>query len=349
MRDRLPACGDRRAIPRRLPRSAGPGPRASQAFASSRASALPGVLEPGATAQQVLEEPLHQQGGRPVVDFPEREATLRAPDISNAWVKPTNPSPPASRPSAVSQAERHELGLQVPAALDPPDREPPVEDGLVLQLLLERVRQSGLGQDHGRADGDRLVDPAVCGQVDESEATELAGSGHAVDLGLIRVGPEQDLRRPTVNSEEPGERLDILPVPSSRSSFSPPLRADERARSRRRSSATATGAGSGAGSTPSLPGARSRRNVRPYSPYFDDDRLAALQSNLEVVLLVDRPAVDGPRTRPRVSGRVSRHTSPGTPRQSVGRGRAAAGRWTRPAHINRVAEREQAHVPIGPG
>ena len=37
--------------------------------------------------------------------FQSDRQTLRAPDIRRAWVKPTKPSPPASRPSAVSHAD----------------------------------------------------------------------------------------------------------------------------------------------------------------------------------------------------------------------------------------------------
>ena len=37
--------------------------------------------------------------------FQSDRQTLRVPDIKSAWVNPTKPSPPASRPRAVSQAE----------------------------------------------------------------------------------------------------------------------------------------------------------------------------------------------------------------------------------------------------
>ena len=52
--------------------------------------------------------------------------------------------------------------------------EPAVEDRLVVQDLLQRVGQAGLGQNHSRAEGNIFVDHPVRRQVDEAEPAQLA-------------------------------------------------------------------------------------------------------------------------------------------------------------------------------
>ena len=101
-------------------------------------------------------------------------------------------------------------------------------------------------------------------QVDEAEPAQLARGGQAVELGLARVGPEQDPGGPIVGLEEPGERLDLV----SRARQGGEVlvarpRRHEHLLQLARFAAIASGAGRGSSTTPSLPGARSRRDDRP--------------------------------------------------------------------------------------
>jgi hypothetical protein len=90
------------------------------------------------------------------------------------------------------------------------NQEPAVENRLLSQHLLQRVRQAGLRQDHRRAGGNILVDHSVSSQMDEAESTQLARRGQAIELLLAGVRSEQDSGRPVVRLEELSERLDLV-------------------------------------------------------------------------------------------------------------------------------------------
>ena len=124
-------------------------------------------------------------------------------------MKPTNPSPPVSRPRAVSHADS-----VTSSAFNSQPRwisrtEPAVERRLVIQDLRERIWQVRLREDHSRALRDLLIDHPVRRQMDEAEPPQLARGGQAVDLGLARVGPEQNPGGSIVGFEEPGECFDL--------------------------------------------------------------------------------------------------------------------------------------------
>ena len=143
--------------------------------------------------------------------FQSDRQTLRVPDINSAWVNPTKPSPPASRPRAVSHAE----SVTSSAFRSQPRWISRTESRPSKTGLWFRTCSSGSGRPvwvriTAERAGIVFVDHAVRRQVDEAEPAQLARGGQAVELGLARVGPEQDPGGPIVGLEEPGERLDLV-------------------------------------------------------------------------------------------------------------------------------------------
>ena len=178
-----------------------------------------------------------------------------------------------------------------------------------LQDLLERVGQAGLGQDHRRAGGNVFVDHPVRRQVDEAELPQLARGGQAVELGLARVGPEQDPGRPIVGFEEPGERLDLVSRARQGGEVlvARPRRHEhllqlaifgDRDRCR-----------PGVDHDAELAGGQISPGRPAVSPDLDGDRLVALGDDLEVVLLVQRDCRCRRARHPPASGRGSRRWS----------------------------------------
>ena len=139
-------CGQRQEVRGRSSRS--------QAFASRRASAF--GIAPGCPGGGPVGWRRTVASGGPSRCRPLSRATGRrsAPRHQERLGKPHESlTAGIAAQCRLARRERDQLGLQLPASLDLADREPAVVGRLLVQHLLQRVGQVGLGQDHGRAPG----------------------------------------------------------------------------------------------------------------------------------------------------------------------------------------------------
>ena len=117
-------------------------------------------------------------------------------------MNPTNPSPPASLPSAVSQAESvtRRAWRSQPRWISRTG-EAAVVDGLAVLYLRERIGDICLCEDHRRLLRNPIVDQTVRCQVDVRKSAQRSGRRHLGKRRLARLGVGQKLARLVVSLE----------------------------------------------------------------------------------------------------------------------------------------------------